>query len=154
MNFARTTVGNANITQMAYAASKFALETASEILAMEMQPFGVRVAMIEPGVVLTPIFEKNEAQPDLSSPYSKFYLRMGSIFAAGLKKPTIPQAVVETMQEAIESDNPKLRYLVGKDALSIMEARRTMSDEEWIGTGTLNEKEFRKFARDKMDPEL
>ena len=43
---------------MSYTASKYALEAATEVLAMEMKGFGVRVALIEPGVVMTPIFEK------------------------------------------------------------------------------------------------
>ena len=67
-------------TQMSYSASKWALEAASEVLAMEMQEFDIRVGLIEPGVILTPIFEKNADEPDMNSPYIKFYERNGQDF--------------------------------------------------------------------------
>ena len=60
----------------AYSASKWALEAATETLAMEMQEFGVRVALIEPGVVLTPIFSKAETTDGTESAYKKFYERL------------------------------------------------------------------------------
>ena len=44
--------------QAAYASSKFALEALSECLAQEMKAFNVRVAIVEPGVIATPIFSK------------------------------------------------------------------------------------------------
>ena len=75
---------------------------------------------------------------------------MGRIFEAGLQHPTMPEVVAEVMQQAVETDTPKLRYLVGEDALSIMNGRAELSDEDWIAAGRMTEDEFVKFADEKM----
>ena len=46
------------------------------------------------------------------------------------------------MQEAVETDSAKLRYLVGQDAVALVKARNTMSDEDWVKLGSLDEKEL------------
>ena len=136
--------------QMPYAASKWALEAVSEVLAMEMKAFNVRVALIEPGVILTPIFEKGGTDPSPDSPYLKFYQRMLRVFEAALKQPSMPIAVAETILNAIETDDPKLRYLVGPDAIALMNGRRSMSDEEWIAIGEMEESEFESFGKERL----
>ena len=138
------------LPQMPYAASKWALKSVSEVLAMEMKAFNFRVALIEPGVILTAIFEKGGADPSPESPYLKFYQRMQRIFEAALKQPSMPIAVAETILSAIETDDPKLRYLVGPDAIALMEGRRSMSDEEWIAIGEMEESEFESFGKERL----
>ena len=128
---------------MAYSVSKSALEVASEVLAMEMKGFGVRVGIIEPGVVLTPIFGKGaEAKLDESSPYLKFYNAFDQSMLPNFMSPEMPEAVARVMQEAVETQSPKLRYLVGSDALALVKARREMSDEDWVGLGEMKEEEL------------
>ena len=128
---------------MAYSVSKSALEVASEVLAMEMKGFGVRVGIIEPGVVLTPIFEKGaEATLDEKSPYLKFYNAFDQSMMPNFMSPEMPEAVARVMQEAVETDSPKLRYLVGSDALALVKARREMSDEDWVALGGMKEGEL------------
>lgn len=65
-----------------YAASKFALEALSEALAYELEPFGIRVVIIEPGSYDTTIANSIELSPGLgegSSPYDAAYRRMQSV---------------------------------------------------------------------------
>ena len=128
---------------MAYSVSKSALEVASEILAMEMKAFDVRVCIIEPGVVLTPIFGKGaEAVLNESSPYLKFYNAFDQAMMPNFLKPEMPETIAQVMQEAVETDSAKLRYLVGQDAVALVKARNTMSDEDWVKLGSLDEQEL------------
>ena len=114
-----------------YCASKSALETSSEILAAEMQKFNVRVALVEPGVVLTPIFDK--ASPGKAqSHYQQLSDRLASYFKKRLEHPSQPEDVAETIWHAITTSQPKLRYLVGNDAVSLANGRAKISDEEYI----------------------
>ncbi|MEZ5367068.1 MAG: SDR family oxidoreductase [Bryobacterales bacterium] len=123
-----------------YAASKFALEALSESLAQELAPYGVRVAIIEPGVVLTPIFSKGgskELDPDL--PSMAAVRRLWALFAAQLKEPTLPIACAETIRRAIESEEHKLRYPVGRDAAVFVAGRARVSDEEWVTASAIED---------------
>ncbi len=125
-----------------YAAAKHALEAATELLALEMRPFGVRVAAVEPGVVRTAIFEKSTApQFDRDFPYAPPVRRLWAFFEAQLKNPTLPDVVAERIRHAIETDQPRLRYLVGRDAEIIDQARRRTSDEEWIALSEIEDDE-------------
>jgi NAD(P)-dependent dehydrogenase (short-subunit alcohol dehydrogenase family) len=125
-----------------YAASKFALEAASEILAIETRPYGIRVAIIEPGVIATPIFSKGQPPNLDGNPYATPLRRMMKFFEAQLSQPTQPEAVAIAVQEALESHSPKLRHIVGKDAELLMNMRRQLQDEDWIGSGLLSDDEL------------
>lgn len=135
----------------AYAGSKFALEAASEALAQEVRRFGIRVAIIEPGVVQTRLHEKGNDEPDPKSPYHEFTLRGSRLFDALLRNPSPPELVAKTIQYAIETNQPKLRYLVGEDARKWAAGRQAMTDEEWVDAGremTLDE--YAAFYRDRF----
>jgi NAD(P)-dependent dehydrogenase (short-subunit alcohol dehydrogenase family) len=117
-----------------YCASKYALEAASEALALELALFNIRVAVIEPGVILTPIFQKNQQEEaSQETPYTTTLERFSRFFEAQLQNPSLPDSVARTIQHAIETREPKLRYLVGKDAVALEQGRRTTSDQDWIG---------------------
>jgi NAD(P)-dependent dehydrogenase (short-subunit alcohol dehydrogenase family) len=62
-----------------YCAVKHALEAASEALAQEVQGFGIRVAIVEPGVVVTPIFQKAKRFNDPNSPYAEHVRRSAAL---------------------------------------------------------------------------
>jgi NAD(P)-dependent dehydrogenase (short-subunit alcohol dehydrogenase family) len=119
--------------QGAYAASKFATEAMSEILATEVAPFGIRVAVIEPGVVVTPIFDKAMERPiDMESPYFPITFRTSRLLMAGLANPSTPDDVADTIWHAVTTDAPVLRYPVGIDAATLATQRAATSDEAWI----------------------
>jgi NAD(P)-dependent dehydrogenase (short-subunit alcohol dehydrogenase family) len=125
-----------------YTASKFALEAASEVLAVETRPYGIRVAIVEPGVIATPIFSKAQPPNLDGNLYATPLRRMMKFFEAQLSQPTQPEEVAAAVQEAIESDSPKLRYVVGKDAELLLKMRQQVSDEEWIRSGLLSDEEL------------
>jgi len=116
--------------QAAYASSKWALEALSEILAQEMKGFNIRVAVVEPGVIATPIFGKAKPIPaDTRYPHAK---RIAAIFAAALQNPTSPFVVAEKIREIVAGGSWQLRYLVGPDAAPLLAKRAAMTDEEWV----------------------
>jgi NADP-dependent 3-hydroxy acid dehydrogenase YdfG len=119
--------------QGAYAASKWATEAMSEVLASEVAQFGIRVAIVEPGVVATPIFDKAmENPPDFESPYFGVTFRTSRFMLAGLADPSQPDDVAEVIWHAVTTTNPKLRYAVGKDAQALLSHRPQLGDEAWI----------------------
>ena len=138
-----------------YTASKYALEGASEVLAQEVASFGIRVAVVEPGVILTPIFEKNAVEPGPKTPYDTLIKRLWKFYESQLRNPTLPIAVAEVILHAVETDVPKLRYLVGKDAEALMRGRLKTSDEDWVGDGAVREdEEFYDRTRDRFGLDL
>src|SRR5579864_6904930 len=116
--------------QGAYASSKWALEALSEILAQEMKGFNVRVAIVEPGVIATPIFGKAKLEPkETRYPHTK---RIAAIFAAALRNPTSAYVVGEKIREIVDGGSWQLRYPVGPDAAPLLARRAAMTDEQWI----------------------
>ncbi|HJQ83006.1 MAG TPA: SDR family oxidoreductase [Candidatus Binatia bacterium] len=131
--------------QVAYSASKWALECAGEALAHEVRRFGIRVVNIEPGVVMTSIFENSAAATryDKTSPYQPIMRRNGKLFSAGFRDPASPEEVAETIVTAITSDAYRLRWPVGKDAVGFAAGRPRMSDEDWVAMGDdLSDEEY------------
>ena len=87
-----------------YAATKSAVAALSETLAMEVRPFGIRVANIQPGVILTPIWGKREqAVPEVSD-YGQGLARTLRLFSAQLEGGTSPDAVAEAIYRAATED--------------------------------------------------
>lgn len=116
-----------------YSATKHALGAASLILAQEVRSFGIRVVVIEPGVVTTPIWNKATRFTGEGSPYYDHSRRLRLLFQNTLNgNPTLPQAVAEVIGHAISTDRPRLRYLVGADAEALVRGRSAVSEEEVI----------------------
>jgi NAD(P)-dependent dehydrogenase (short-subunit alcohol dehydrogenase family) len=120
----------ANTPQASYAASKWAFEALSECLAQEMRAFNVRVAIVEPGVIATPIFTKaRPLQEGSPYPHSK---RLRALFAASLANPTPPSVVRDLIRDIVDSDTCQLRYPAGPDALPILKSRASKADEQVV----------------------
>ena len=131
--------------QAAYNSSKFALEALSECLAQETKAFCVRVAIVEPGVIATPIFGKLQPPPaDSNYPHSR---RIYELFRATLENPVSPYVVGEKIREIVDSGTWKLRHPVGPDAEGFLAWRASMSDEQWVEWGGLSDEEWVEYVR-------
>ncbi len=120
----------ANPPFAAYAASKWALEALSEVLAGEMKTFNVRVAIVEPGIIDT-VMAQRIGEPPPASPYPQ-PARFSALMAASLKNPVPPSLVAEKILEVVQSGTWQLRHLVGPDAIPFIQWRGQMTDEQWI----------------------
>jgi short-subunit dehydrogenase len=125
-----------------YHGSKFALEGLSESIQYEVEPFGIKIILIEPGAVGSN-FWKNikiaKSSSDSNSPYSQFGNKIMKAYKEMEQNAISPSVVANTVLDAITSDNPQLRYVVGEDASKTIEARKNMSDKEF---GNLIKKQF------------
>ncbi|MFP6772965.1 MAG: SDR family oxidoreductase [Alphaproteobacteria bacterium] len=129
-----------------YAPTKYAVEAHSEILAQQMLPFNVRVAVIEPGVIPTALIEntqKTQGPLNPDSPYAVHGRRFKALFDTQLnhRTPASADDVAQTIEHAITTDDPKLCYLVGQDAVDFVAARRRVSDEDYIKFSAIEEDE-------------
>jgi NAD(P)-dependent dehydrogenase (short-subunit alcohol dehydrogenase family) len=120
----------AGMSQGPYTASKFALEAISDELAPEVKPFGIRVALVEPGVTVTPIFDKFRQIPP--NGHYRLERRMNALFAALAKQQTPPSLVAEKIVEIVQTQSWKLRHPTGPDAEGFLQYRAAISDEQWI----------------------
>jgi NAD(P)-dependent dehydrogenase (short-subunit alcohol dehydrogenase family) len=107
----------------AYAASKFALEGAADALRVELEPFGLTVSLVEPGVIATPIWETSRQvaerniermPPELEEYYGSVLSAMRS--RVGRTRGLAPERVAAVVAHALTSRRPRIRYIVGRDA--------------------------------------
>jgi len=122
--------------QAAYTASKFALESFSESLAQEVAGHGIRVALVEPGIIDTAMATTSLPQYALDTIYP--HGRRVHAFFRNPDKPVAPADLVsQKIRDVIEGDDRRLRFPVGPDMLPLLGWRLSLSDEEWIHVGSL-----------------
>lgn len=103
----------------AYTASKFALEGFSESLYHELQPFGIQVVLVEPGAYSTKIFTENSQRAEGigrdGSVYTDYSMRFQERVKRLMKSKEMrdPEEVAALIEKIVNSDSPKLRYLIG-----------------------------------------
>lgn len=139
--------------QGAYCASKYAVEAFSESLAQEVAPFGIRVAIVEPGVTASAIFDNTPVHYDRASPYKSAMRRNGRFYNVGTAVATPAEEVAEVIAGALTTDQPRLRYPVGFGSQA-MARRAAMNDEEFVALATLDDPDYYQALRDNLDLEL
>jgi short-subunit dehydrogenase len=103
-----------------YCSSKFALEGYSDSLRRELILCGMKVILIQPGRVTTPIWEKGEAllEQEKESIFIKYAKEMGKeAIEKGKTKGLNPKEVAKTVYEALTTQKPKLRYLIAPSTI-------------------------------------
>lgn len=123
----------------AYCASKWALEAMTEALASELKTFGVRVALIEPGVINTAM-----ARRLTSTGLSKYRQseRMAGFFTKSLTESRPTSMVAEKILEVVDSGTWQLRHPVGPDAAPMISTRQSMTDEAWVDWHSADDERF------------
>ena len=124
----------------AYVSSKFAVEGLSESLSFELEEFGIRVIVIEPGVVKSDFFQNVKVKGmNLESPYHELMERRVNFLDKAMKNSlTSSYDVADTILDALNSKDPKFRYVIGNDATNSLRMRNSLSDRkfmEWIRAG-------------------
>ena len=118
----------------AYVSTKYAIEGLSKSMAYELEPFGIRVVLVEPGVIRTNFFSSvvsAKKSQDSNSPYSQIMQKMSANLEPRLKNGSSADVVAKVVLDAVTSETPSPKYLAGKDIETLMQAKRSMSDEEF-----------------------
>jgi NAD(P)-dependent dehydrogenase (short-subunit alcohol dehydrogenase family) len=132
----------------AYCASKAAVEAFSESLAQEVAPFNIRVAIVQPGITETPIFNKvNNYPQDLKYPNFKRFI---SLFAASLENHVPPLLAADVIKDIVEGDSIDLRHPAGPDAAPLLSWRASLSDKEWINSVNIDDETWIGFMEQNM----
>ena len=115
-----------------YHGTKFALEGLSESMLYELEPFGIRVVIIEPGLIRTNIMNSSASSKKTLDPKSPYFSLMQTVennFKSMIENASSsPEEVARVILQALTSKNPQLRYTVGIDATTLIQVKRTMSD--------------------------
>jgi NAD(P)-dependent dehydrogenase (short-subunit alcohol dehydrogenase family) len=119
----------------AYVSTKFAVEGLSESIAYELEPFGIKVILIEPGFIRTnfsnAMVMAKKAQ-DSASPYSEMIQKVMANASELAKNASEAELVASIILDAASNPNPRLRYLAGKDVESWAASKKNMDELEFF----------------------
>lgn len=118
----------------AYTSAEFAIEGLSESMRYELEPFGIHVCLVEPGMVrsnfLRSVIVARKARKP-TSPHYKLTRKLVNSMKQMTQLGIDPKEAAEVILKAAESKVPQPRYVVGNDAAMVFETRKTMPDAEF-----------------------
>ena len=117
-----------------YHSTKWAVEGFSESLQHELRPFGIRVKLVEPGVIRTDFYGRSAdaSQADAGSPYADYARKVLTNMTPGEQSGSSAAQVAEVVFRAATDGSAKLRYPAGSDAKQILWLRKLTPD--WLYT--------------------
>jgi len=118
-----------------YSASKHAVEAIGDALRVELSNSNIQVALIEPGSVATPIWDKGRAEAEqveipeeLAPQYGQVVVTMKKLIEETARRGVAPDVVAATIERALTATRMKARYPVGRDATVALALRRVLPD--------------------------
>jgi NAD(P)-dependent dehydrogenase (short-subunit alcohol dehydrogenase family) len=118
-----------------YHGTKFAVECLSEALHYEREPLGIRVRIVEPGMIRTNFGGRSFdfAMEDSLSDYAPTAAAMGRVFGKLAANPSGPEVVAEVIWQAANESGDRLRFRAGADAEELLDRRKRQDDAIFIG---------------------
>jgi NAD(P)-dependent dehydrogenase (short-subunit alcohol dehydrogenase family) len=115
-----------------YHGTKWAVEGFSESLQFELEPFGIRVKLIEPGAIQTDFTTRSldRLQKDGLKAYDPMLEKFVKNWGAG-RRPSPAELVADVMYQAATDGTSQLRYIAGDDAKMVLDTRAKISQEEY-----------------------
>lgn len=117
-----------------YHGTKYALEGVSECIRYELGTFNIKIILVEPGAVGSKFWDNikmAEESKDALSPYHKIMDTVYTAFSKMAENVIESLEVAKVIADAVTTDNPKFRYVIGKDANMILEKSKNTSDKEF-----------------------
>jgi len=127
----------------AYHAAKFGLEAVGDVFRQELRPWGIKVAIVEPGSIATPIWDRGDEEVDAIAErardghadlYGKAMVSYRELARKTGERGIPPQKVAEKIEHALSARRPRTRYLVGADAYGQALAAKLLPDRllDWV----------------------
>ncbi len=127
----------------AYHAAKFGLEAVGDVFRQELRPWGIKVAIVEPGSIATPIWQRGDAEVDAiggraGDGHTELYGDAIAAYREVARKTGArgipPEKVAAKIAHALTARRPRTRYLVGADARGQAFAARVLPDRllDWV----------------------
>lgn len=119
-----------------YHGTKFAVEGLSEALHYELEPLGIRVRIVEPGMIRTDFGGRSFefAMNDSLTDYAPTAQAMGRLFGNLASNPSAPELVADAIWNAANDTGSRLRFRAGQDAETLLDRRKLENDESFLGS--------------------